>query len=209
MTAALQAGVAQIQVFDNLESARQAAAQCAGPKVLCGEVNCLPPPGFDLGNSPRDWTDDRFAGRRVFMSTTNGTRAVAAAAALNPALLLVGALINAQSAARAALGAGRDITLLCASTAGEFSLEDFLGTGAVLAELTAIGCGPQGDIALAARLAFESARHSLPQTMRTGAGGRNLLRVNMAADIDACASVNSSQMVGIVEPLTLSIRAFA
>ena len=79
MAAALAAGVGEIRVFGEVEAARSAAAGFPGPRVLCGEINALPPPGFDLGNSPGDFRRDLHAGRTVFMSTTNGTRAVVAA----------------------------------------------------------------------------------------------------------------------------------
>src|SRR5437764_990278 len=52
MTAALEAGVREIRVFGDLASAREAAAGFTEPRILCGEEQCLPPEGFDLGNSP-------------------------------------------------------------------------------------------------------------------------------------------------------------
>src|SRR5438552_3276073 len=53
ITAALAAGVKEILVFGDVDAAARAAATCSGPRLLCGEVRCLPPAGFDLGNSPR------------------------------------------------------------------------------------------------------------------------------------------------------------
>jgi 2-phosphosulfolactate phosphatase len=132
MAAALAAGVAQIGVFDSVQAARTAAEDAGGARILCGEVDCLPPPGFDLGNSPREWNPAIHGGRAVFMATTNGTRAIAAAAPLGPALLLAGAIVNAAAVAQAAVAAGNDVTLLCAGTNEQVSLEDILGAGAVL-----------------------------------------------------------------------------
>src|SRR5688500_14595281 len=78
MTAALAAGVAGIQLFETLDDAASAAKRFEGPRVLCGEHRCLPPPGFDLGNSPGRFGRDQHAGATAFMCTTNGTRAIAA-----------------------------------------------------------------------------------------------------------------------------------
>jgi 2-phosphosulfolactate phosphatase len=197
ITAALAAGVAEVRVFEHIEAARDAAAQFNAAKVLCGELNCLPPPGFDLGNSPRQWAGRLFAGRTAFMCTTNGTRAIAAAARLQPAALLVGGLINARSLAAAVSATGNNVTLLCAGTAGEISLEDVLGAGAVIDEL---GGHPvcEGDAAVMAARLFTQALGDLPAALRQGAGGRNLLNVELEADIEFCAALNSLSDVGIV-----------
>src|SRR5687768_14106163 len=74
MVAALAAGVREIEVFEDVEAAAAARAAVVddGPAVLCGERNCLPPSGFDLGNSPGHFTASNHAGARMFMCTTNG-----------------------------------------------------------------------------------------------------------------------------------------
>ena len=46
MAAALHAGVSEIRLFDHLDAARAAAGACDGPRLLCGEAQCLAPPGF-------------------------------------------------------------------------------------------------------------------------------------------------------------------
>ena len=96
MTAALAAGVREIRVFGDLESARRAADAFHGSRLLCGESNCLPPPGFDLGNSPGAFNRETHAGRVAFMSTTNGTRAILAARGAHA--IFTGALVNAAAA---------------------------------------------------------------------------------------------------------------
>lgn len=130
MSAALAAGVREIRAFGDLGSAQSASAAFEGDKVLCGEINAVRPPGFDLGNSPAAFTAAKHAGRTVFMSTTNGTRAIVAARAAER--MFIGALVNAAVTGRAVAKLGRDVTLLCSGTAGEVSAEDILGAGAVL-----------------------------------------------------------------------------
>src|SRR6267142_7233593 len=77
MTAALQAGIAEIFVYPDIESVRQAKKQMPAA-LACGEQNCLKPDGFDLGNSPGDF-GEQHNGKRLLMSTTNGTKAILAA----------------------------------------------------------------------------------------------------------------------------------
>lgn len=203
MTAALAAGVREIRIFPDTGSARQAAAQAGDPRcLLCGEEQCLRPEGFDLGNSPGAFTRE-YADRTLFMSTTNGTRAILAA---EPAkLLLVGALVNAAAVARALVEAGLDATLLCAGTNGRIAMEDVIGAGAVVADLerTAMPASLSDSARIAHRL-FESARNDLPRVLAEGDGGRNVVAAGLGADIDFAASLDRFRnVVGQVEGRTV------
>src|SRR5215207_2958869 len=75
IAAALAAGVEEIRVYGDTQAAAEAAGRCGPPApLLCGEERCLPPDGFDLGNSPGAFESQMHRGRTVCMSTTNGTR---------------------------------------------------------------------------------------------------------------------------------------
>jgi 2-phosphosulfolactate phosphatase len=201
MTAALAAGAKEIRAFDSVEAARSAAAAFAGEKLLCGELGALPPAGFDLGNSPGDYTPDRVAGRTIFFATTNGTRAINAAISfeVKPGLLLAAALVNARPVARKLAEAGLDITLLCSGSEGLFSAEDFLGAGAVATELAEIHpIESIADTAIAAKWAIAAAKADLPAALRQTFGGHNNLRVGLAKDIDFCARLNVLEAVGVI-----------
>src|SRR5688572_28740877 len=105
MIAALDAGAKEVRIFDSRDAARAAALGVADPKLLCGEERCRKPDDFDLGNSPGDFSRDRVTGRTLLMSTTNGTRALAAVR--DAEQIFVAALVNAWSAAEALVDAGR------------------------------------------------------------------------------------------------------
>src|SRR4051794_35371041 len=49
MTAALEVGVREIQVFGSLEAAVEAGAACTVPHLLCGERNAVKPEGLIWG----------------------------------------------------------------------------------------------------------------------------------------------------------------
>jgi len=209
MTYALAAGISGIRVFASIEAAREAAAKYSGEKdqrpLLCGEHDCLPPPGFDLGNSPGQWDRALHSGRMVYMATTNGTRALAAAGPFRPERLLAGAIVNAEAVARACAAAGLDVTLLCAGTAGEVSVEDLIGAGAVLSCLPSGLYAPAGDAAQIALHLFCGACDNLPQALSEGAGGKNLERTGLIGDITLCAALNRLSIVGVVNPDALSV----
>ena len=210
MAAALAAGVAEIRVFGDLDSARAAAAGAGQGALLCGEANCLPPPGFDLGNSPGAFSRALHAGRTLYMSTSNGTRAIVAAR--EAPVVLTGALVNASAVARAiaARWPDRDVTLLCSGTGGAVAMEDVLGAGAVLDACAAIGpVSPASDVAIMARRLFEARRCDLSAALTESLGGRNVIAAGLAADIEFAASLNQLNTVGFVEKQPLAVKRLA
>jgi 2-phosphosulfolactate phosphatase len=198
MTAALAAGVSEIRIFGDTESARQAAAAVGDPKpMLCGEAQCLPPPGFDLGNSPGALNRAAHDGKTLFMSTTNGTRAIIAARGAQ--LLLAGALVNASAVARALVESGLDLTLLCAGTNGEIAMEDVIGAGAVADAVQQLGkVDLESDAARMAVRLFRGAKNDLRSALAEGAGGQNVIAAKLEADIDFAARLSVLDIVGRV-----------
>src|SRR6185437_10023299 len=174
-----------------------ARKSCTSPALLCGEQNALAPPGFDLGNSPPAFTPENSDDRTLFISTTNGTRAILAAR--GAAMMFIGALVNASATARAVAAMGLNVTLLCAGTNGKIAMEDLLGCGAVLAALNSIRpVIEESDTTRIARRLFAAARLDLLAALRESQGGQNVLGVNLGPDIDFAASLDRLDVVGRV-----------
>ena len=207
ITAALAAGVKEVRVFDSLDGAMTAGKAFEGPRLICGERHTLPPPGFDMGNSPGQFDPVKHAGVTVFMSTTNGTLAIVAAR--SAALLLTGALVNAVAVAKRTADAGRDVTLLCAGSDGQPSMEDLLGTGAVIRSLQALGpVELENDLSRVAIRLFEACCDSLPVVLADTYGGHNIRRVHLDADIAFAARLNVLDVVGRVIDNPLRVTVF-
>jgi 2-phosphosulfolactate phosphatase len=99
-----------------------------GEGVLAGERNAAAIPGFDLGNSPRELLDP--LGETVILTTTNGTRAIVAAAE-HAETVLVGSLLNLDAVAGAA-GGGGDVEVVCAGLQGRFTIDDAYCAGRIV-----------------------------------------------------------------------------
>jgi 2-phosphosulfolactate phosphatase len=85
---------------------------------------------FDLGNSPREFTSDRVAGREIIMTTTNGTRALQAC--IGARRIFPGGWLNLGALARRLQSepAAR-LLIVCAGTYDEAAYEDTLAAGAM------------------------------------------------------------------------------
>lgn len=171
---------------------REALASGEAGALVCGERGGLPPPGFDYGNSPAEFSRLDLTGRRVVLCTSNGTKALLRVASA-PAVF-AGALINGAAVAAAALeeatARGCGVTIVCAGTelGTALSLEDFFCAGALVAQACDAPIDMDLDDAAQAALhvyngfsgdaqvAFSAAEH-----------GRRLAKLGLAADLDFCA----------------------
>jgi 2-phosphosulfolactate phosphatase len=186
---AISSGATRVRVFADHDSMRQAARVASPAPLLAGETRCVRPDGFDLGNSPREYASDRVAGRDVFLSTTNGTRAIHASRLA--ARVFIGALVNAQTVARQIAQASDDITLVCAGTQGQVADEDRLGAGAVIERLYAIAPGLSVSTeATACRELFRTHQSALRAFLRTTPGGQNVVDAGLERDIIDCAAID-------------------
>ncbi|HEX6989937.1 MAG TPA: 2-phosphosulfolactate phosphatase, partial [Bacillota bacterium] len=142
ITAALAAGAAAVRPVATVEAALALRDQLRAEGidvVLAGERGGDPPPGFDLGNSPRDCTPERVGGRELILTTTNGTLAVDRAQRLGAQRIYVGAFVNLYPVVAAleddpASRAG--ILLYAAGSDGLVSMEDTVCAGRIVRELS-------------------------------------------------------------------------
>lgn len=190
ITTAMANGATQIHFFSSADEALAARGHYPDA-LLCGEKGCLKVPGFDLGNSPLEFTPQRVSGRMILMATTNGTKAIHAARGCSR--LFAGSLLNARATAEALLEDPRDVVLLCAGTDGEPSLEDILGAGAVIHELQipVTASIATTDLAMAAELVFRQAAANLNANLQNAQGARNLIAAGLADDIRHCSRFNA------------------
>lgn len=197
MTAALSSGAAAVRVFGSIEDARGAHAAFDGNKLLAGEIATLRPEGFDLGNSPGEFTFDKCGGRTIFMSTTNGTRALVAAK--SAPTLLTGAIVNAAAVGRALSNQPLPVTLLCSGTDGKPAYDDLIGCGAVLANIT--DAEPDNDAALMAEACWQNAKDDLQAALASGLSGHHLTHAKLAGDFEFAAHYNRVPVVGRVKEI--------
>jgi 2-phosphosulfolactate phosphatase len=204
MAAALAAGAREARCFRSVSEARRARRTMAGrPILLCGERNGRKVRGFDLGNSPGDFTPERCAGRTLLMTTTNGTRALQRT--LQARDVVIGCFLNA-SAVAAYLSAGRgDIALLCAGTEGEVSTEDVAFAGALACKIAGNGIALTESAQEAAQV-WRVARRSLAKFLARSRGGVPLVKIGLERDIRFCARRNRFDVVPRVAGHTNGFR---
>lgn len=209
--AALDAGArAVIPVASTDEALRMVQTLDSRDVLLAGERNCEPIPGFALGNSPREMTPEVVGGRTIVMTTTNGTRALVAAAAGNPVVIAAGVNLSvAATHARAALADRGDLLILCAAREQAFSLDDAYAAGRLILEALE-GRRFRKGMNDAALVAIDLARRYGPRFDRPlamSAAGRQLRALGYAEDVAHAATVDRHPVLALLRDRRITVAS--
>jgi 2-phosphosulfolactate phosphatase len=189
MIHALAAGCTAVRPCAEIAEARVLAdTMRAGRVLLGGERDGKPLPGFDLGNSPSEYTCSRCRGSVLVLTTSNGTRALLHA--VGAARTLVAAFVNYSAVCEQLRRESRPIHIVCAGDGGAVALEDALLAGALVDFLADQGPADLNDGARLAWDTFEQHGQVLEGALAVSAGGRRLRDLGYEADVRAAARVD-------------------
>lgn len=192
-----------------------------GTFILGGERGGRRIEGFDLGNSPREYTRNLVLSKTVIFTTTNGTRVLYHAAKAER--VLVGCLANVDALVELLSVGTRDVSIVCAGVNGEVAFEDVLAAGAIASKLLMAPYVPSTDDAPAqgsmwrpddgALIAMHAWRRAsitpddLLDAMKQSTGGRNLVSIRLSADVAWCTTAAQMRIVPEFDRNTSSLRA--
>jgi 2-phosphosulfolactate phosphatase len=203
MAVMLERGAARVLAAMDIEMAHAGAA-LAPARLLCGERNARPIPGFDYGNSPFQFSQLDLSGREMILTTTNGTRAFHACP--EASVRLAGSLYNARAVAARALSLaqerGGNIALVCAGELGFFALDDAVCAGYLARELQEQReqrgeAPPQLHEGVLAALAISHA-YPPPTLLRYSNAAASVIAAGLQEDADFCMQTSRSESVAMV-----------
>lgn len=142
---------------------------------------------FDFGNSPREFTREKVAGRTIAMTTTNGTRALRACA--HAQTVLLGSFLNLRAVAGwIERRRPQNLILICSGTGEQAAHEDTLAAGALGDLLQPMFTAAQtADSVHLARQTYRAAQNDLRKAMEFASNGRRLLaNPDLAPDVEIC-----------------------
>ena len=214
---ALAAGAKEVVPLLEVDEARDLAAKLPGQAVLGGERGGKRIEGFDLGNSPLEYTSATVGGKTLVFTTTNGTRAMLRCAQARR--ILIAGFVNFSAVCRELTGE-EQIEIVCAGTDGHVTREDTLLAGAIVEEVgqalpdTVRKAEPalrndQAEIAADAwrtAVGTLSGRDPLAAALRESRGGRNLIEIGQEDDIDLAAQIDRFDIVPELDIAAWRIR---
>jgi 2-phosphosulfolactate phosphatase len=195
MVTALGHGCLALLPVAEVQEARARARALPGA-LLAGERGGDPPEGFDLGNSPLEFTPERVGGRTIVFTTSNGTRALLAARTASA--VAVAGFVNLTAAADWALDQGRDVVVVCAGELGTRSVEDETCAGLLVDRVLSVEPG-----AVAAPAAAEAAGAARPyakdlaRLAQEAPHARHLASHGRGRDVAACLTLDVFTLVPV------------
>ena len=173
--------------------------------ILCGEARGLMIDGFDLGNSPLEFSSENVTGKRLVMSTTNGTRAFFLVG--DAVTVLACSFMNLSAVGVAAMESD-SIVVVCAGMGGLFSLDDAVCAGALVQRIRAaaevdveLNDAAMGAVEMA--LTFRVNADFLAST----SNGQHLVDIGLREDLEICAEIDRYSVVPEMDDRVIQLRA--
>ena len=134
MVTALDNGAKGVIPVADMSDASKISQSLDSPHyLLSGEKDGIKIEGYDLGNSPLDYTKDVVEDKTIILNTTNGTKAIKRAGLAEE--IAIGSFLNLAPVVDYLRTVETDIALVCAGWRGRLALEDLLCAGNIISEL--------------------------------------------------------------------------
>lgn len=192
---ALRNGAREIIPVDSIEKAVKVSGSLFGDVTLRGgERNGRIIQGFNLGNSPTEYSEAVVKGKSIIFCTTNGS--VALVKSRHAKNLLVGTFVNMGAVIGFLASLREDVILVCAGrplSAGGFSLEDTVCAGMMIAQLESHeGLELElSDPSAAARSLYRTHGRSIRKMLKLSEHGRYLKEIGFAEDLNLCGEIDT------------------
>ncbi len=193
MTTAFAHGIASITPFAKMEDC---LAMKANGYFTAGERDGKKVDGFDFGNSPFEYMDEKLKGQKIAFTTTNGTQAIAKSAGARE--IIIGSFLNLSAIVNYLSQTPNNILVVCAGWKGKVNLEDTLFAGAVV-ELLKDQFQPECDAPVAAQHLYNQAKHDLVDYLKDSSHVRRLAKLNIFKDIEYCLTPDQYSVVPVLK----------
>ncbi len=158
--------------------------------LIGGERGGVKVEGFDLGNSPREYTEAVVSNRQIVLTTTNGTRTLQACRAAER--VLVGSFLNLRATVNRLAQVEGELVFACSGREGGFCTEDTAFAGACVA---ALGETQVTDAAETAKILYQTHCEDLLGMLKNCYHGRSLASIGLGEDLEFCAQMNLVDVV--------------
>ncbi len=157
--------------------------------LIAGERNGVKVEGFDMGNSPQEFTKDIIEGRNIVLSTTNGTKAINACSAAK--FRYISSFRNIDAMAKTIIENNLDVLLFCAGWKDKFNLEDTVFAGALAQQLLDNGFTTNDDATRMACSLWNLAKPNLAAFLADASHVQRFKSLHIESDLEVCLQFNT------------------
>jgi 2-phosphosulfolactate phosphatase len=164
--------------------------------IAAAERNGETVAGFELGNSPQEYTKAIVGGRNIAFTTTNGTRAMRLCS--HAANVFIGSFLNIDALAQRLIQDGRDTILFCAGWKDKVNLEDTLFAGALADRIKHV-FEAGGDAVMLARDLYDFASEDMTGYLQKASHVQRFKTLHVESDLDVCMQMNITSKIPVFE----------
>ncbi|MBM4339038.1 MAG: 2-phosphosulfolactate phosphatase [Deltaproteobacteria bacterium] len=166
-----------------------------GSTLLGGERGSKKIEGFDLGNSPREYTAEKVRGKRLILTTTNGTKAFHSVSSGRE--VIAGSFFNISAMTQFCLDRNQNVLIYPSGDGGRFSLEDTVCGGMLIDRMikTEGDAIALTDAAYSAHILYQRFEANLIGAFYASIHGKDLVAKGFEADLVYCAQVDIIDIV--------------
>ncbi len=164
--------------------------------LLAAERNGEVVDGFDFGNSPFSYTEDKVAGKTIVLTTTNGTHAINMSRGANK--IVIGSFLNIASLCDWLKTQTNDVLLLCSGWKDKVNLEDTLFAGGVVHYLREENY-QLDDASIASEDLYILAKDDLNTYLKKTSHSERLKKLGIEEDIKFCLNLNITKGIPVLD----------
>lgn len=194
ITSALKNGAKEVAVAVEIEEAMKLKND---KSLLGGERNGLKIEGFDLSNSPLEYKKEVVEGKRIIITTTNGTKAINKSKGASN--IYIGSMLNGNAVAKKIANEGKDTIIICSGTHGKFSLDDFICAGKIIYGVSTEIEIEMDDFAATSFMAYRDNKHDMLSYVKMAKHFRYLDSIGYGEDIKYCFTEDITDIVPYYE----------
>lgn len=206
MTVALSNGAREVIPAENVTKAAK-INRGSSNSMLCGERNGKIIVGFNLGNSPLEYSQEKVKGKTLIFSTTNGTLSIVKSRLAKNCV--IGSFLNISKVVEYILSINQDFCFICAGKLNNFCIEDFVFAGALIKEILKskpdtidieLNDPEYAALKLAELLVYKNDKLSpdlIFEMFKVSEHGKFLISLGFEKDLEICSGINSHPLLPI------------
>lgn len=162
--------------------------------LLCGEKNTKMIEGFDLGNSPLEYTEEKVKGKKLIFTTTNGTKVFNLLK--HAQNVLIYSTLNLSAVKQKMIELSDEWIIICSGRNGFYDASDAIAAGLLLSKLTESQNSLKGnDASKTSLILYEKFKNDLRNFLKSTDHGQILIENGFEADIDFISQLNRFDII--------------
>ncbi len=171
--------------------------------ILGGERDAIIIEGFHFGNSPLSYTEEKIKGKKIVLTTTNGTRAIKACN--NGKALYIASFLNVSAIVNQLIEEGEDLAIVCSGTKGEYSMDDSLCAGMIISLINESQNIVTTDLGWTIKKLYEAYKENLHAALKNCSHYKRLKENDAGDDADYCLQIDIYDIIPVYEDGCISL----